>query len=90
MVLLFVCDPTASVDTAFLLLRSPWQDGGRCQPRFDVAHRVGPLCDTHVTLGFSTVFFFFGCSLSDTGSEKIDRTVTKSLLSVQRNVLIVD
>ena len=34
--------------------------------------------------------FFFGCSLSDTGSEKIDRTVTKSLLSVQRNVLVVD
>ena len=34
---------------AFLLLRSPWQDGGRCQPRFDVTHSVGSLCEMHHT-----------------------------------------
>ena len=37
------------MDTAFLLLRSPWQDGGCCQPRFDVTHYVGSLCVYRVT-----------------------------------------
>ena len=56
MVLLFVCDPTASALTQLFFCYA--QDGGRCQPRFDVAHRVGPLCDTHFTLGLWTAFFF--------------------------------
>ena len=40
-------------------LRSPWQDGGRCQPRFDVTQFVGSLCETHHTLGLSIAFFAF-------------------------------
>ena len=62
------------VVTAFLLLRSPWQDGGRCQPRFDVTNRVGSLCESHHTLGFPTTFFFV-CSLCATCSRKIDRAL---------------
>ena len=62
------------VVTAFLLLRSTWPDGGRCQPRFDVTHQVGSLCELHHTLGLSTAFFFV-CSLCATCSLKIDRAL---------------
>ena len=53
-----VCSRGISVDTAFLLFRSPWQDGGRCQPRFDVTHYVGSLCVYCVTHLYSLPPFF--------------------------------
>ena len=52
-----VCSRGISADTAFLAFCSPWQNDGRCQPRFDVMHHVGSLCGTHHTLGLSTAFF---------------------------------
>ena len=89
MVLLFVCDPTASALTQlFFCYEVHGKTAAAACPgstwRIESARfaiRISHLDSRPL---------FFGCSLSDTGSEKIDRTVTKSLLSVQRNVLIVD
>ena len=86
----FVCDPTASALTQLFFCSavhgktaaavSPGSTWRTESARFviRISHLdYRPLC-------------FSGCSLSDTGSEKIDRTVTKSLLSVQRNASMVD